>query len=45
MKLSIKISKIIVKFGNLLENFGKCWEKYLLVVSIEIDDIVIKKGD
>jgi hypothetical protein len=45
MILSIKISKIIIRLGNLLDTFGKCWEKYLLIICIEIADISIKMGD
>ena len=45
MKLSIKIRKIIIKSGNLLDYFGKDWEKYLLTIGIEIANIRIKKGD
>ena len=45
MILSIKISKIIIRLGNLLDTFGKCWEKYLLTIGIKIVDIRIKKGD
>jgi len=45
MELSIKVNKIILKNNSLLDNFLKYREKYLLTMSIEIGDIVIKKGD
>ena len=45
MILSIKTDKSSVDIDNLIDNFLKCWEKYLLTIGIEIANIRIKKGD
>ena len=45
MLISIKISKIIVNTFNIMNNFHKYTEKYLLIICIKIYKKIVNKRD